>query len=67
LWGSISTFTDRKQTGQEIESFTLEKIIAKLRQIEVLISQGKWGGGEDARKAEISKQSYYRWRKGVWV
>ena len=44
------------------KSFTPEQIIAKLRQIEVLISQGQSvaGGG---RAAGISEQSYYRWRK----
>ncbi len=49
--------------GQESEmprkSFTPEQIIAKLRQIEVLISQGQSVAG-GCREAEISEQSYYR-------
>ena len=44
------------------KSFTPEQIIAKLRQIEVLISQGQSVAG-GCRAAEISEQSYYRWRK----
>ena len=44
------------------KSFNPEQIIAKLRQIEVLISQGhSVAGGCPA--AGISEQSYYRWRK----
>ena len=44
------------------KSFTPEQIIAKLRQIEVLISQGHSVAG-GYREAEISEQSYYRWHK----
>ena len=44
------------------KSFTPEQIIAKLRQIEVLISQGHSVVG-GCREAGISEQSYYRWRK----
>ena len=39
-----------------------EQIVAKLRQIEVLTSQGKTAG-QACREAAISEQSYYRWRK----
>ena len=44
------------------KSFAPEQIIAKLRQIEVLINQGQSVAG-GCRAAEISEQSYYRWRK----
>ena len=44
------------------KSFTPEQIIAKLRQIEVLISQGQ-SVAVGCRAAGISEQSYYRWRK----
>jgi len=67
LWRSISTFTDGKRTDQEIESFTLEKIIAELRQIEVLISQGQLGGGRLPGGLESRNRAITRWRKGVWV
>ena len=44
------------------KSFTPEQIIAKLRQIEVLISQGQ-PVAVGCRAAGISEQSDYRWRK----
>jgi len=39
-----------------------EQIIAKLRQIEVLTSQGRTIG-QACREGSISEQSYFRWRK----
>jgi len=42
--------------------FTTEQIISKLRQAEVLISQGKTAA-EASRVLNISEQTYYRWRK----
>lgn len=44
------------------KNFTTEQIIIKLRQIEVLCSQGKTIA-EAVRQAEISEQTYFRWRK----
>jgi putative transposase len=44
------------------KNFTPEQIVAKLRQIEVLISQGK-GVPQACKEAGISDVSYYRWRK----
>jgi len=44
------------------KTFTPELIVAKLRQIEVLISQGK-GIPQACKEAGISDVSYYRWRK----
>jgi len=41
---------------------TTEQIIVKLRKIEVLCGQGKTIA-EAVRQAEISEQTYYRWRK----
>ena len=41
------------------KSFTPEQIIAKLRQVEVLIGQGQ-SVAEASRAAGISEQSYYR-------
>jgi len=40
----------------------IEAIIGKLREIEVLISEGR-KVAEACRKAGISEQTYYRWRK----
>ncbi len=42
--------------------FSAEQIVVLLRQIEVLMSQGK-GAPAACREAGISQQSYYRWRK----
>jgi putative transposase len=42
--------------------FSAEQIVVLLRQIEVLMSQGKTPAVA-CREAGISQQSYYRWRK----
>lgn len=42
--------------------FSAEQIVVLLRQIEVLMSQGKTPPVA-CREAGISQQSYYRWRK----
>ena len=42
--------------------FSAEQIVTLLRQIEVSMAQGK-STPEACRAAEISQQSYYRWRK----
>ena len=44
------------------KTHTVEQIIIKLREIEVLCGQGKTIG-EAVRQAEITEQTYYRWRK----
>ena len=42
--------------------YTTEKIIVKLREAEVLISQGM-DVDEVSRQIGVSKQTFYRWRK----
>jgi len=42
--------------------YTPEEIIGKLREAEVLLSQGQ-PVGQVARALAISEQTYYRWRK----
>jgi transposase-like protein len=42
---------------------TAEQIINKLREVEVLLSQGATVG-EASRKIGVTEQTYYRWRKG---
>jgi len=42
--------------------FSAEQIVVLLRQIEVLMSQGK-AAPVACREAGISQQNYYRWRK----
>jgi transposase-like protein len=44
------------------KGFSAEQIVTVLRQIEVLMSQGK-AAPVACREAGISQQSYYRWRK----
>jgi len=43
-------------------TFTPEQIVAKLRQIEVLMGQGKTVT-QAAKEASITDQTFYRWRK----
>jgi putative transposase len=42
--------------------FKPEQIIGKLREAEVLLSQGLTVG-EASRKLSVTEQTYYRWRK----
>ena len=44
------------------KSYTLEQIISKLREAEVLLGQGQTVG-DICRSSNISEQTYYRWRK----
>ena len=41
--------------------YTPEQIISKLREAEVLLSQGRTVG-EAARQLGVAEQTYYRWR-----
>jgi len=43
-------------------TFTAEQIIGKLREAEVLLSQGD-SVGEASRKLGVTEQTYYRWRR----
>ena len=43
-------------------TFTVEQIIIKLREVEVLCSKGKTIG-EAVRQIGVTEQTYYRWRK----
>ncbi len=44
------------------KEFSAEQIIGKLREAEVLLSQGS-PVGEVGRKLGITEQTYYRWRR----
>ena len=44
------------------KGYTPEQIINKLREAEVLLSQGTTAG-EASRKIGVTEQTYYRWRK----
>jgi transposase-like protein len=43
-------------------TYTPERIINKLREVEVFISQGA-STAEASRKVGITEQAYYRWRR----
>jgi len=43
-------------------NYSTEQIIMKLRQIEVMCGQGKTVA-EAVRQAEITEQTFYRWRR----
>ena len=45
-----------------LRKFSTEKIIVKLREAEVLISQGM-DADEASRQIGVSRQTFYRWRK----
>lgn len=42
--------------------YTAEQSVIKMREIDVLISQGK-SAPEACKQAQVSKDTYYRWRK----
>ncbi len=44
------------------KTFTQEQIINKLRQAEIMISQGSTIS-QACKKLEVCEQTYYRWRK----
>ena len=44
------------------KGYTPEHIISKLREAEVLLSQGA-AVGEASRKIGVTEQTYYRWRR----
>jgi transposase-like protein len=44
------------------KGFAPEQIINKLREVEVLLSQGTTVG-QASRKIGVTEQTYYRWRK----
>jgi putative transposase len=53
-----------KKGGESMvrKGFKPEQIISKLREVEVLLSQGSTVG-EASRKIGVTEQTYYRWRK----
>jgi transposase-like protein len=51
-----------RQDNMPRRRYSLEEIIGKLREAEVLLSQGQ-SVGQVLRSLAISEQTYYRWRK----
>ena len=46
------------------KGYTSEQIISKLREVEVLLSQGSTVG-QACRKIGVTEQTYYRWGKNM--
>jgi transposase-like protein len=44
------------------KTYTAEHVIGKLREAEVLLSQGN-NVGEASRRIGVTEQTYYRWRR----
>jgi transposase-like protein len=53
---------EKREAVMRRKTFTPEQIIGKLREAEVLLSQGQTVGAV-SRKLEVTEQTYYRWRK----
>jgi transposase-like protein len=53
---------EQREAAMKKKTFTPEQIIGKLREAEVLLSQGQTVGAV-SRKLEVTEQTYYRWRK----
>ena len=53
---------DHEELKMPKKSCSTEQIISKLRQIEVLVAQGK-SVAVACKEAGVSEQTYYRWRK----
>jgi putative transposase len=53
---------EQREAAMKRKGFTPEQIIGKLREAEVLLSQGQTVGAV-SRKLEVTEQTYYRWRK----
>src|SRR5947207_567017 len=51
-----------RRTAMPRKSYEPEEIVAKLRQVDVLISQGQ-SVGEAIRSIGVSEVTYYRWRQ----
>ncbi len=52
----------KREVGMRKKGYKPEQIISKLRQADVLVSQGKTVE-EICRKVGVSDATYYRWRK----
>jgi len=54
-----------KKKGEQMvrKGYTAEQIINKLREAEILLSQGSTIGTA-SKKIGVTEQTYYRWRKG---
>src|ERR1700747_1315313 len=62
-WSTLSYgFLLARRTAMPRKSYQPEEIVAKLRQVDVLTSQGR-GVAEAIRSIGVSEVTYYRWRQ----
>ena len=61
-WSTLSYGFARKEDRNAKEELQPEEIVAKLRQVDVLTSQGQ-SVAEAIRSIGISEVTYYRWRQ----
>src|SRR6201982_922801 len=62
-WSTLSYgFLLARRTAMPRRSYKPEEIVAKLRQVDVLTSQGQ-GVAEAIRSIGVSEVTYYRWRQ----
>src|SRR4028118_1801318 len=55
---------NRRGTEMASKKHRLEEAVAKLRQVDVLVSQGR-SVAEAIRAIGVTEVTYYRWRRGV--
>src|SRR5215470_154154 len=61
-WSTLSYGFCYRRTAMPRKSYKPEEIVAKLRQVDVLTSQGQ-GVAEAIRSIGVSEVTYYRWRQ----
>src|SRR5215467_6004781 len=61
-WSTLSYGFCYRRTAMPRKSYKPEEIVAKLRQVDVLTSQGQ-GVAEAIRSIGVSDVTYYRWRQ----
>ena len=63
-WSRYNVRVRIEERGERMarRSYGPDEIIKKLREAEVLLSQGS-SVGEAARKIGVTEQTYYRWRR----
>ena len=59
---SMGVRMKKKVIPMKKKGLSAEQIIGKLREAEVLLSQGSTVG-EVSRKLSVTEQTYYRWRR----
>jgi len=60
-WSSLKYYFDRGDTEMGRKRHTAEEIVAKLRQVDVLMAQGR-PVADAVRSIGVTEVTYYRWR-----